>query len=128
MSAVKPVKLNLDGKEREFLLDLNAWIDLEEETGKDFNEIGELFSSGKVDLKIVRALVWAGLKQFDEEMTIQKAGKMISLANINVVFDQILPAITKHMPEQKEGDDYPNPPAKKSQSTKSGRSASSRSD
>mgnify|MGYP000167324072 CR=1 FL=1 len=91
--------LNLD-KEREYDLNLNALIKFEEETGKSLlnMQTGDVFN-----LKDIRALLWAGLSEFDD-ITIEESGKLVSMHNMEDVSNQIMEVYEDAMPDNEQGE------------------------
>ena len=110
MGVVKPIIFNMDGKDRPFLLDFNAWADLEDELGMDFFEIIGKFQEGKPSIKLMRAILWAGFKQCDPDITVRDVGAMLSVSNLQEAADAITKAVEQHMPEPSKDVDIPNPP------------------
>lgn len=81
------VSLTYQGKEYTMALDFNAMCDFEEKTGKNALHTLEGFESkdgAGVSATDMRVLMWAGLKQFHEDMTLPMAGKIMS-ENIDAV-------------------------------------------
>ena len=77
---VRPkIPIMLD-KKRYFLLDLNAMVAFEEETGKN---IMQGIDPKSMTAKDFRALLWACLLHEDESLGIRDVGKMIHTGNMN---------------------------------------------
>lgn len=71
------VGITLD-RERTFHYDLNALADLEAELGRSAIEV---FTPGaKIGFRELRALLWAGLRHEDPELSVTAAGKLIGEA------------------------------------------------
>lgn len=94
---IKPVEIELD-KKRHLLLDFNAYCDIEEEYG-DFQYIFEKMQG--MSPIAIRALLWAGLKHEDEELTLKEVGRMIGLADREYINERIIKALELSMPEAK---------------------------
>lgn len=92
------VKLNLD-KERNFNITLNAMIRYEEETGQSMmdDKFGE-----NLGAKELRALLWSGLKDEDEELAIEQAGSMIHAGNMIELSNKMMKAYADILPEAEE--------------------------
>jgi len=86
--------LNLD-KEREYDLNLNALIKFEKKTDKSLLNMqpGDDFN-----LSDIRALLWAGLSEFDD-ITLEEAGKLINLQNMEDVSSQIMQVYENAIPD-----------------------------
>ena len=103
MHTIKKVPIQLD-KERHLLYDLNALIDLGEALGINLltREGWEEFAGKKVlnettgteefvpavpSLRLVRAIVWAGLRHEDETLTERQVGAMLDPANLSPIIE-----------------------------------------
>lgn len=84
------VAIKLD-RERHLQMDLNAMIAFEEATGKSFLDIASLNSMGPKEL---RALLWASLKHEDPELTLEKAGTLITAASLNEMAEIIATVVS----------------------------------
>lgn len=98
------IPLRLD-RDRTIILSFNALCRAEEVTGVNFL-MGEVtFSS----VRIMRALVWAGLLHEDPILTLEQVGDMIEEAGADKISGLIISAYVAAMPEVKddgeEGDD-----------------------
>ena len=87
MVKITPIKLD---RERHLRFDLNALELIEDITGKPITEIGE-----NVSLKVLKAMIYGGLKWEDKELTPIQVGEMISLDNIKEVSQAISDAFKK---------------------------------
>ena len=65
------VQINLD-KERNLYFNLNSLELIEELTGKSIDKISE-----GMDMKMLKAIVYAGLVHEDKELTVEAVGEMI---------------------------------------------------
>lgn len=103
------VPLRLD-RDRTLVLSFNALCRAEEVTGINFL-MGEItFSS----LRVMRALVWAGLIEEDPTLTLEQVGNMIEDVGADQVATAIINAYAKAMPVvepgDQEGDEPVDPP------------------
>ena len=100
------VPLRLD-RERVLILSFNALCRAEEVTGINFL-MGEFtFSS----VRVMRALVWAGLLHDDPTLTLEAVGDMIEEAGADNVAKKIIEAFAAAMPKTTPGDeDDEDPP------------------
>lgn len=101
------VPLRLD-RDRTLVLSFNALCRAEEVTGCNFL-MGEVtFSS----IRVLRALVWAGLQHEDPTLTLEEVGDMIEEAGADDVSRAIITAYAKAMPDatEAEDDDDADPP------------------
>lgn len=108
MSKTNPgVKIELGGKERTMILDLNAMATYEEVTGKSlFN--ADMKSIGAKEL---RALLWACLIHEDESLTLKQVGAWITGDNMGEVAQKLSAARGEAIPESK-GDTETDPLAR----------------
>lgn len=90
------IKVNLD-KERNFNLNLDALIKIEEATGKSTLD-GELFK--KISAKDMKTIMWAGLQTEDPELTIDKVGELIKNINIMKLVSYVNAGVTEAFGEQ----------------------------
>lgn len=84
-------ELAVNGKNLTLLFDINALCDLEEETDKSFPEIIREMTAAPtgVSMRMLRALLWAGLRANHPEVDIGAAGRIISECG------GVLPALEK---------------------------------
>jgi len=94
--------LDLD-KKRKYQLNLNAMINFEEATGKKLMEMQE---DEGFDLVDIRALLWAGLNEFDD-ITLEEAGGLIYPGNMEKVASQIMGAYESAMPDEAKDEGEP---------------------
>ncbi len=85
------VTIQLD-RERHLQFDLNAMATFEELTGKSLFKGG---SSGDMTAKDCRALLYAGLKHEDKDLTLEQVGAMITLDNMPDIAEVLAKAWTK---------------------------------
>lgn len=82
----KIVAIELD-KERRLKFNLNALIIAEEISGKKLSELNA--EEGGFDLSFLRAMLYAGLKWEDRELTLEEVGDLIDMENMSDVTDKL---------------------------------------
>jgi len=92
-SRINPaVTIKLD-KERHLLLDLNAMVAFQEETGKNLFDRKVIVDLSKtLEPKTLRTLIWACLLHEDEALTQKQAGKLLRLGNLVDVTRKLIEA------------------------------------
>lgn len=78
----KIVAINLD-RERHLKFNLNALILAEKTTGKKLADLGQ--NQEGFDLEFLRAMLFAGLKHEDKELTLDEVGDLIDMENLEYV-------------------------------------------
>jgi len=90
MTETKPfILLNFDGKDYKYRLTLNGIIELQERTGLSLEDPEELTRKIKSDLKLVRIIIWLGIKAYDEKITEEAVGAMIDMSNFEATMKKI---------------------------------------
>ncbi|MFS1511888.1 hypothetical protein VQL36_05550 [Chengkuizengella sp. SCS-71B] len=90
----KGVKIELGGKERKLLFDLNSLVELEEHYG----DIQEAFNQlQKMSFKATRKLLHAALAH--ENLTETEVGSLIDMSNMSTVMSKITEAFESSLPE-----------------------------
>lgn len=79
----KMVKVELD-KERNLYFSLNSLELIEEITGKSIDKISE-----NMNMKVLKAIVYAGLIHEDKKLTLEAVGEMIAFEDIEKVSEAI---------------------------------------
>lgn len=74
------VSIELGGKERHLHYNLNSLEIVEDITGLAINEAMQ-----NVNMKVLKALVYAGLKWEDKSLTLEEVGEIISFEDIEAV-------------------------------------------
>ncbi|MDO4391497.1 MAG: hypothetical protein Q4C11_00115 [Clostridium sp.] len=95
----KDNKIKLEGMEYDLVLDLNAFAELEEIYG---NVTEALDGLEKGSFKAIRAILFAILKNQNEELTLVKVGKMINMSNIVEITDKLNKTAQNSLPELDE--------------------------
>ena len=93
------ISIDLD-KKRNLRFDLNAMITFEEISGKS---IGEVLDNKQMDLKMLRALLFACLAWEDKELTLEDVGSFINLPKLGIISTQLRDGMARAMPQAKEG-------------------------
>lgn len=83
MKAKKMVTINLD-KERHLYFNLNSLEMIEDLTGKTVDKIGE-----SMNMKMLKAIVFAGLVHEDKDLTLEAVGDMIGFEDLEPVSNAI---------------------------------------
>lgn len=65
-----------DDEDRKLKFTFNSISDFETTTGFSIMDV----ANGRMGLSVIRALLWAGLKEDDEELTLNKTGEMLQKA------------------------------------------------
>lgn len=90
------VKITLD-IERELSFDLNAFCELEEVYNGDvFKAFDDMERGSMIAL---RALLYCGLKNDDETLTIKEVGSLIQLNDMHTLSDAVAKALSNAMPK-----------------------------
>jgi hypothetical protein len=93
---------------------VNAFCDLETELGRPMSEILAGFmtpeSRAKVSLSLVRALVWAGLKDAQPSVTIAAAGEIMDAAGPPTAVAKVAEALQAAFPDESGRGDAPASP------------------
>jgi hypothetical protein len=87
-----PVKIELDGKERELRFDLNA-LCLFEETAK--LPLAEALAIRS--MSVIRALIWAGLLHEDSLLTVEDVGRM-EIVSLPEMINRVMQALGSGQP------------------------------
>lgn len=107
------VPIMLD-RERYLCYDFNALCDLQDEYGD--GSLEEIFQKGlvKQDIKMMRKLLYVGLKADDETLTERQVGAMIPISAeaLHYLVDKLSEAINGSMPETTEEEGKPTPAKK----------------
>lgn len=88
-----PIKLD---RQRNIVLDLNAYCMAEELTGKNFMK-RDVWDN--LSFRDVRALTFAGLLHDDPKITIENVGAMIHVGNLEAVSNALTSAFLNSLPE-----------------------------
>ena len=92
--------INLGGKERELIFDLNAMATYEEVTGKNILKL----DMNKLGARDIRALLFACLQSGDRNLTIEQVGAWITPSSMRDIVGQLGNAFSAAMPEgEKDG-------------------------
>lgn len=86
------VDIELD-KKRRLKFNMNALSELEDAMGKPVTQLNN------VGMKELRALLWAGLIHENPNLTLQDAGNLIELENIEYIGEKVTEAMTLAFPK-----------------------------
>jgi len=77
------VTLKAGGDTYTIRMSMNAICDIEEESGRSFSEVtDEMSAKTKVSVRLTRLLLWGGLQEHHEGMTIKGAGVVLEAAGL----------------------------------------------
>lgn len=76
------VEIELGGKTRNLLIDMNALVSFEEATGKDFSDA---FANSGKSAKTIRALLWASMLHEDPKLKIEDVGRWVHPGNLGEI-------------------------------------------
>jgi len=99
----KPIFITLsDGIERKIQFTLNSMASLEDAYG-DIDEIMGAMNKGKI--KAIRAMLWAGLANNEEQLTELQVGALIDIRDMPDIMATLNDAMPKDMPAPAEETD-----------------------
>lgn len=103
LRSIRPRKVEIDfeDKTRHILFDMNALAELEEMYGS-YGDALEALNSGS--FRAIRALLYCGLLNEDPEMTLQKAGSLVAMAQMEAVSDALIAAMQDAVPTEEENE------------------------
>ncbi|BDR82558.1 hypothetical protein [Clostridium tetani] len=87
-------------KERHIVFDLNAMCELEERFGSIDNAFSKLAKN--IKMKDLRYTLWLSLKYEDEEITEKEAGRLITMADIDMILTKLGDSLIGSLPESDE--------------------------
>lgn len=95
----KGIKFTLGDKEYELKFNMNTFCELEEVYG-DLNKAFEDLQNMKI--KAIRALIYAAVKVYDENITLKDVGELLGLDDLERLGTAINEALNTAMPESDE--------------------------
>lgn len=101
-------KVKLD-EEKYLRYNMNALVEFEDVTGQGVLKAFEDIDKGNLSLKDIRALVWAGLLDYNEELTLKEAGDVMDECGIETTIEKLTDAIQYAFPDTKENDNPKQP-------------------
>lgn len=120
------VEIEVDGKKYVLRFSANALCDLEDALGMSILQITSMISDpAQIRMKMVRALLWAGLREKHPDLTILQAGDIVQELSLSGAFSVIEDAFKKAFPETSQNPqvlDDPKPDGTGPASTKDGSS------
>jgi hypothetical protein len=99
------VVVNLD-KPRKMAFTMNAIADVEEVldipviSGENADHLFKRMKEGRTGLRVSRALLWAGLKVFEPELTVEQVGEILTLKKLAEANDGITKAMALFFQQQ----------------------------
>ncbi|SMO48822.1 gene transfer agent family protein [Melghirimyces algeriensis] len=104
------VQIELD-RPRRLKYDMNALTELEDALDRPVTQLNDQ----SIGIKELRALLWAGLIHEDRELTLEGAGELVEMENIQTVSEKVTEAMTLAFPpaQQKKQMGGPNGVGKK---------------
>lgn len=101
LRSIRPRRIGIEfeDKTRHILFDMNAMAELEEMYGS-YGEALEALNSGS--FRAMRALLYCGLLHEDPEMTLQKAGTLVAMSQMDVLSDALVAAMQDAVPTKKQ--------------------------
>lgn len=104
------VLFEADGRARYLVLDINALCEAESACGRRTDEMFAAIKAGG-DLISVRALMWAGLRRRQPEITLFEAGDVVAELGIVDARLKVIEALAAAFPDREAGKAAENPPA-----------------
>lgn len=102
MTRIKPVPVDLGFEQVSLLYDFNALAEVTEILTPA--ELAALEGgAGKVTLKTIRAMIWAGVLHERPAVSIMEVGRMIDPSKLEDIGLQMAAALENHMPKPKAG-------------------------
>lgn len=83
----------------------NAMCAYEEETQKPFTSVAEVLQgaeTGRLSMRVLRTILWAGLIEHQESATLREAGRAMDACGFQAVGQQIAAAVRLAFPEARE--------------------------
>jgi len=100
MSKINPAVTIFLDKERHLRMTMNAMVDFEEMTGQKLTDPKTIESfSSNMDIKHLRALLWALLRHEDKTLTVEQVGDLIEIQNMTELSTAIAAAWGNAVPE-----------------------------
>lgn len=96
------------GKAWTIKLGVNAMCEIEDATDKSISEIGVLLGDPKTaTIKLVRAVMWGGLQEYHDGVTVKEVGGIIDDIGMAEAGKLIGEAFTAASPDAKGGETHP---------------------
>lgn len=97
----KAIKLTLNGREFDFILNLNSFAELEDQFG-GINDLMEKMEKGSA--KAIRAMIWAGLLNNENPPSISDVGNFLNMSDLQNISMVIAEAMGAALPDAGESD------------------------
>ena len=95
--AIGEVSLSLGGRDRVFRFRLKAWSALEDQ-GYSLDQIIESMQSGRLNLKVIHALLWAMLQHENPKPSMDDVGEWVGGENVELMVEKLGEAIKDAFP------------------------------
>ena len=100
----------LDGKKYRLRFSWNAAAEFEEPAGRSFYDAADALAAGRLSVRTLRAMLWAGLQEHHPELTLREAGVLIERIGQVEAWPLVRRAIEYFFPPA-EAAPVPDPPA-----------------
>lgn len=98
------VPLKAGDEDYELSFSINAICEIEEHFGKPIAEVGKLMQAGDAfQVKTLRFVLWAGLQDNHDDISLKDAGNIASNAGIEICGEAIGKAFQLAFPQEKAG-------------------------
>ncbi len=100
--------LKIGNKEYTLKYDCNAKAEFEASLGETMPLIGKRMEKAEMGFRDLRAMLWAGLRRYHRNITIEQAGDLIDTAGQDIVAEAVLSSWRNSLPIQNgDGADPP---------------------
>ncbi|MEC5422128.1 hypothetical protein QGM71_01300 [Virgibacillus sp. C22-A2] len=80
----------------------NRMVDFEDISGVGFMEAFGDLEDGKLSFKVIRALIWSGLKHQNEDLTSEEAGDILDEVGLPKVLEKLPDAMSAIFPDDEK--------------------------
>lgn len=95
------VSFEAEGTAWTLVFSINALCDLEDRTGRS---VQDLNLDGALSMRLLRDLIWAGLRERHPAVTVEDAGRIATAAGMGVMQEKVMQAIVAAFPETAKGE------------------------
>lgn len=96
------VSLTCGNTEYTLRFSTNSLCELEDASGMGVMEIGEKFDSGKFGIKDLRVILWAGLRDYHKELSMENVGEIIDVVTMEKAMEVTIQSFQLAFPENKK--------------------------